>query len=193
MDAREQIRAKAMRAGRRGDAAAYERQLAEVADLLRRFVRVRLSRLNFGTAETEDIVQEVLIGLHTKRHTWDETRPFLPWLNAIAHYKLTDAARRYRIEARRHVDIRPEDWESAFEAPTVDPDRTLDVERLLQQLPTGQREVLHALAVEGVSVKTTAERFETSEGVIRMTFHRALERVAAAGRAVSPKIKGGGA
>ncbi|HEY2402466.1 MAG TPA: sigma factor, partial [Steroidobacteraceae bacterium] len=33
----------------------------------------------------EDVVQEILIGLHAKRHTWDETRPFLPWYTITRH------------------------------------------------------------------------------------------------------------
>ncbi|HYF56828.1 MAG TPA: sigma factor, partial [Salinarimonas sp.] len=83
-----------MRAARRGDAAAYERLLAVLAAAIRPTVRRRLARMGLGTSETEDVVQEVLLAIHAKRHTWDEARPILPWVGAVARYKVVDAVRR---------------------------------------------------------------------------------------------------
>lgn len=183
MEIREQRWAEAMRAGRRGDAAAYERLLGEIAQALRGMIRRRLVRAGFGGHETEDLVQEVLIGLHLKRHSWEEDRPFLPWLHAIARYKLTDACRRLRREALHRRDISDEQWSNLFEAPEDDTDRGLvDLERHMNSLPPGQRDVVNALAVEGASVKATAERLRTSEGAVRVTLHRALRRLASAAR-----------
>jgi RNA polymerase sigma-70 factor, ECF subfamily len=181
MDTRELLWAEAMRAGRRGDAAAYERLLGEIAQALRGVIRGRLVRAGAPAHETEDLVQEVLIGLHTKRHTWDEARPFLPWLHAITRYKLLDAGRSFRREARYRRDVTPAEWENLFEAPAGDPDRALvDVDRHVNSLPDRQREVVRALAIEGASVRATAEKLRTSEGAIRVTLHRALQRLAAA-------------
>ena len=42
----------------------------------------------------------------------------------------------------------------------------------------GQREVVRALAIEGATVRATAQRLGTSEGAIRVTLHRALQRLA---------------
>jgi DNA-directed RNA polymerase specialized sigma subunit len=71
MNSREHIWSEAMRAERQGDVAAYERLLKELADLLRKMIRHRLAQYGLGAGDTEDLVQEVLIGLHTKRHAWD--------------------------------------------------------------------------------------------------------------------------
>ena len=183
MEPRETLWADAMRAERRGDAAAYERLLREIADMLRRLVRHRLARYGLGADETEDLVQEVLIGLHTKRHTWDEDRPFLPWLHAIVHYKLVDAFRRLRREALHRIDLPFEDFAEILAAPEADLDRaTLDLDRHLADLPAGQRQVVRALAVDGASVQATARKFGASEGAIRVTFHRALQRLMARGK-----------
>ncbi len=172
--------ADAMRAERRGDAVAYRRLLEEIAAMLRRLVRSRLARLRLNADQTEDVVQEVLIGLHTKRHTWDEARPFLPWLHAITHYKLVDAVRQATREARHRVDLTFDEFAEMFEAPAEDLDRALlDVDRHLAELPQGQQVVVRALAIEGASVKSTADRLMTSEGAIRVTFHRALQRLVA--------------
>jgi RNA polymerase sigma-70 factor (ECF subfamily) len=188
MDTREESWAEAMRAERRGDAAAYQRLLADIAGVLRRLIRARLARLGLNASDAEDLVQEVLIGFHTKRHTWDEGRPFLPWLHAIVRYKLADAARQWRREARHRSDVPLDDWPDLFAAPAEDPDRALvDVDRHVAGLPAGQREVVQALAIDGASVRETARKLGTSEGAIRVVLHRALTRLAAAAGAGGAK------
>jgi RNA polymerase sigma-70 factor (ECF subfamily) len=188
MESRELLWAEAMRAERRGDAAAYERLLKDIADLLRRLIRCRLARLGLSAHETEDLAQEVLIGLHTKRHTWDEDRPFLPWLHAIARYKIADGARRLRRESRHCIHLSFDELAELVEAPAEDLDRSLlDIDRHLSDLPQGQQTVVRALAVEGSSVRSTAEKLQTSEEAVRLTFHRALRRLMAKGELVRTK------
>lgn len=181
METREESWARAMRAERRGDAEAYRRLLDEIAGVLRRIIRARLVRLGLNASNTEDLIQEVLIGLHTKRQTWDEGRPFLPWLHAILRYKMSDATRQWRREARYLSDQPLDDWAEIFAAPAEDPDRALvDVERHVEALPESQRDVVRALALDGATVRETAQRLGRSEGAIRVTLHRALARLAAA-------------
>src|SRR4030081_2713129 len=110
VEEREQRWAEAVRAERRGEALVYERMLKEVATALRRSLAPRLVRVGFGAHETEDLVQEILIGLHRKRHTWDPARPFLPWLHTIPRHKLIDLMRHRRGDTRRRVDLPLEDW-----------------------------------------------------------------------------------
>ena len=179
MDAREQSWAEAMRAERRGDRAAYERLLKEIAELLRRLVRSRLAQFGLRTDEAEDLVQEILIGLHTKRHTWDPDRPFMPWLFAVTRYKFVDAARRMRREAARRFELTIDELADVMAAPQEDPDRGLDLDRHLAALPQGQRNVVRSIAIDGDSVKDTARKLDTSEGAVRVTFHRALQRLRA--------------
>jgi DNA-directed RNA polymerase specialized sigma24 family protein len=93
VEEREQRWTEAMRAERRGDVVVYERMLKEVATALRRSLAPRLARVGLGAHEAEDLVQEILIGLHGKRHSWDPARPFMPWLHAITRYKLIDFTR----------------------------------------------------------------------------------------------------
>jgi RNA polymerase sigma-70 factor, ECF subfamily len=178
VEEREQRWAEAMRAERRGEAVAYERMLKEVATALRRSLASRLVRAGLGAHEAEDLVQEILIGLHGKRHTWDSTRPFLPWLHAITRYKLIDFTRHRRRETTRRVDLPLEDWLKIVEAPADDASRsTVEVDRHLGVLPVSQREIVRAIAVEGASVRDVSLRFATSEGAVRVTIHRAIRRL----------------
>lgn len=178
IDEREQRWSEAMRAERRGDAVAYERMLKEVAAALRRSLAPRLVRVGLAAHEAEDLVQEVLIGLHSKRHTWDRERAFLPWLHAITRYKLIDFMRQRGNEARRRVDLPLENWLEIAESPSDEPSRSkAEAERHLAVLPVGQRNIVRAIALEGGSVRDVALGFATSEGAIRVTIHRAIRRL----------------
>ena len=77
-----------MAAAQGGDASAYHRLLSEVAICLRRYHARRLP-----PAMIDDAIQDALIAVHRKRHTYDPSRPFGAWLTAIARYKWIDALR----------------------------------------------------------------------------------------------------
>lgn len=178
VEEREQRWAEAMRAERRGEAVAYERMLKEVATALRRSLAPRLVRAGLRAHETEDLVQEILIGLHGKRQTWDSARPLLPWLHAITRYKLIDFTRHRRRETRLRVDLPLEDWVEIVESPAYEADRsTWEVDRHLAVLPVSQRKIVRAIAVEGASVRNVARDLATSEGAVRVTLHRAIRRL----------------
>ena len=186
VEEREQRWAEAMRAERRGEAVAYERMLKEVATALRRSLAPRLIRAGLGAHEAEDLVQEILIGLHGKRHTWDSARPFLPWLHAITRYKLIDFTRHRRHETQRRVDLPLEDWLEIVESPPDQANRpTWEVDRQLVVLPVSQRKIVRAIAVEGASVRNVALRFATSEGAVRVVIHRAIRRLLGAAEPTS--------
>src|SRR5512144_3356664 len=83
-----------MRLAISGDDGAYQRLLRSVTPVLRAAARRGLSRAGQGVDQAEDIVQDILLAVHLKRHTWDTSAPFAPWLFAIARNKLIDALRR---------------------------------------------------------------------------------------------------
>ena len=178
MEEREQCWSQAMRAERRGQTVGYERMLKEVATALRRSLAARLVRVGLGAHEAEDLVQEILMGLHRKRHTWDPARPFLPWLHTITRYKLIDFMRHRRGDTRRRVDLALEDWIEIVESPADEADcSTWEVDRHLAVLPVSQRKIVRAIAVEGASVRSVAQGLATSEGAVRVTLHRAIGRL----------------
>jgi RNA polymerase sigma-70 factor (ECF subfamily) len=102
----------------------------------------------------------------------------MPWLFAVTRYKFVDAARKMRREASRRIDITMEDLAEIAAAPSGDQDRlALDLDRHLAALPQGQQSVVRSIAIDGASVRDTARKLETSEGAVRVTFHRALQRL----------------
>src|SRR6201747_3353951 len=93
-----------MRLAMAGDAAAYHRLLRAVTPVLRAGARRGLARAGQPIDQSEDIVQEILLAVHLKRHTWDVDAPFAPWLFAIARNKLIDTLRRRGRRGFVHID-----------------------------------------------------------------------------------------
>src|ERR1700712_3853321 len=83
-----------MRLANGGDSVAYHRLLQAITPVMRAASRRVLVRAGQPVDQSEDIVQDILLAVHLKRHTWDVKAPFAPWLFAIARNKLIDALRR---------------------------------------------------------------------------------------------------
>jgi len=164
-----------MRAARLGDEAAYRLLLDELARAFRTAVRTRLARRGRGNADIEDIVQESLLAIHLKRATWDDTRPFAPWAQAVMSHKLTDRLRRGGATRFEPID----DSLDTLILPEPDPDAAGDVERILARLDPAQRRLVTALSLEGRSAADVAAETGASEGAVRVALHRALKRLAA--------------
>ena len=165
-----------MRAAIDGDSAAYRRLLASLTPVLRTVTRRNCARIGLDRGEAEDIVQEVLLAIHLKRHTWDVDRPFGPWIMTIARNKLIDARRRRGNRLTLPID----DLADILTAEGSDEatDRG-DLDRLLGGLGERQRDLVRSLSVEGRSVQETAERLKMSEGAVRVALHRAIKALAA--------------
>lgn len=181
MDSREARWSQAMLAERRGDAAAYQDFLEDFAAAMRRLIAMNLRRFGLTSADAEDVLQEVLIAVHARRGQWDQGRPLVPWLNAIARYKTIDAARRLRRESRGRVDLSDDERASVCLSDEWARDHhPADVDRLVSILPPGQQALVRAVAIEGLSHRDAAHRFETTEGAVRVAFHRSMKRLVAA-------------
>jgi DNA-directed RNA polymerase specialized sigma24 family protein len=77
-----------------GDEGAYRRLLEDIGRSVRAMARGAFARAGVGDADVEDAVQETLLAIHLKRHTWDPEQPLAPWVYAIARHKVVDALRR---------------------------------------------------------------------------------------------------
>lgn len=164
-----------MRAARAGDGTAYDRCLREMAQALRPLVRRGMYRVGANPAETEDVVQDILIAVHLKRHTWDDTRPIGPWIAGIARYKIIDTLRKRGARIELPIEDFAEIIPAQAEQDTVS-DR--DVTRSLDVLPEGQRNVVRLIAIDGVSIADTARTLNMSEGAVRVALHRGLGALA---------------
>ena len=165
-----------MRQALAGDGAAYHSLLKAVTPVLRAAARRGLARAGQPVDQSEDIVQDILLAVHLKRHTWDVEAPFAPWLFAIARNKLIDALRR----RGRRIFVNIDDFaETIPDKPAAETASASEVAAHLQSLPSRQREVLQAIAVDSASIKDTAAKFAMSEGAVRVALHRGLTALTA--------------
>jgi RNA polymerase sigma-70 factor (ECF subfamily) len=164
-----------MRSAKTGNGAAYDRCLREIAQALRPLVRRGMYRAGANPAETEDVVQDILIAVHLKRHTWDDTRPIGPWIAGIARYKIIDSLRRRGSRIELPIEDFAEIIPAETETETVS---ERDVTRSLETLPEGQRHVVRSIAIDGTSIADTAQKLNMSEGAVRVALHRGLGALA---------------
>ena len=160
-----------MAAAQRGDAEVYAKLLEELLPFVRGIVRSRLR----DDAAVEDVAQEVLIRIHTARHTYRAERPLLPWVNTITRNAVIDQARRRSRALARSSDVEPESV--PVEAPPLPENDRLSprLERALRDLPPAQREAVWLLKVEELTVKEAAQRVGTSPGALKLRAHRGYQ------------------
>jgi RNA polymerase sigma-70 factor, ECF subfamily len=168
-----------MQAAVSGDAKSYEVLLGSFIGALRAVTRRGFARFGAEPNEIEDVVQETLLAIHLKRHTWKIGAPASPWIMAIARHKLIDALR--RRGRRVHVPI--ETVMDALEVETSETqiDRQLDRQdavRLLEQLKPRQAEIVRSISIDGYSIRDVARRLDMSEVAVRVALHRALKTMA---------------
>ena len=157
-----------------GDAAAYRRLLAELGDDLRRYFRRRLD--GALAASLDDLVQDTLLAMHTRRHTYDSAQPLGAWVHGIARYKLIDLYRRSKV--RRTVPL--EDDAAVFARDeSGDVTAKMDVDTLLGGIPARSAALIRHVKLEGASVAEAAARSGMSESAVKVAIHRGLKALAA--------------
>jgi RNA polymerase sigma-70 factor (ECF subfamily) len=163
-----------MAAAQAGDARAYDALLRECLPLLRTICRHRLRR----HADVEDAVQDALLTLHRVRHTYDPSRPFRPWLVAIADRRALDRGRGIGRAALREAGI-----EDAAEiaCPAPGAEAALDsgraaaaLRQAMGELPAAQRTALALTKIEELSLAEASGRSGMTVGALKVATHRAL-------------------
>ena len=167
--------AELMLAGLSGDEAAYKRLLSELSARLRPLARRHLSSAGLDAQDIEDVVQETLIAVHLKRHTWRRDAPLLPWLNGIVRYKIVDAIRRRGGRQFVPIDALSDTLAARDETPGL---ARQDIVKMAESLPERQKAIVMAIFVEGENSAEAAARLGMSEGAARVMLHRALARLA---------------
>ena len=160
-----------LRAAIAGDERAYADFLHRIAALVRGFVRRKIVQ---GGVDPEDVVQETLLAIHVKRHTWRPDAPVLPWVYAIARFKLIDAFRR----RGRRIEVEIDEIAETFAEPETETVSERDINRALEGLPPTQRSVVSSISVDGHSIGETAAKLGVSETAVRVSLHRGLAAIA---------------
>jgi RNA polymerase sigma-70 factor (ECF subfamily) len=154
-----------------GDAAAYRELLRELAGRLRVYYARRLGP---AVPDAEDLVQETLIAVHSRRASYDRSQPFTAWVYAMARYKLIDHLRKARIRTAIPIDACEELFAADEQAQAS---AAADVDRLLSDLPAAQRDAIRLTHLEGLSIDEAAARTGRSASATKVGIHRGLKNI----------------
>jgi len=154
-----------------GDGKAYAELLRETARQLRPYLSKRLNQ----QADVEDVLQEILISIHKARHTYDGTRPYGPWMYAIANFRLKDRLRKhYADPLSRAAEIEVAENISANDV--TESEFTYEsISGEIAKLPTKQATILQLIHAQGYTAKQVAERMGMNESAVKVSAHRAYK------------------
>jgi RNA polymerase sigma-70 factor (ECF subfamily) len=158
-----------MLAGLAGEAAPYRATLQELSGLLRAYYA---RRMGFGAADGEDLVQETLMAIHSRRATYDPAQPFTAWAYAIARYKLIDHLRRRKVRPQSALE---EADELSTDGGVEDYFARMDLERVLGSLPPKVANLIRDVRITGLSTREAAAKYGLSESAVKVTVHRGLK------------------
>ena len=154
-----------------GDGDAYLRLLQEITP----YLRSRTARYHRDPRDIEDTVQDILLTVHSVRHTYDPTLPFGPWLVGIANRRAFDRLRRQR-RRRAHELPLTSDHEAVAGTDNIEsgPDRHR-LESAIDDLPPVQQQAIRMLKLKEMSLKQAATESGMSIASLKVATHRALK------------------
>lgn len=158
-----------------GDSACYRRLLLEVSPYLRSLAR----RRGFDQTECEDAVQDVLLTVHAIRQTYDPTRPFGPWLVAIANRRLIDRLRQRGRRFSREIELTVEHETFADQKANIETDieRRQVLEDAIKQLSPGEQQAIQMLKIKELSLNEASAASGMTVGALKVATHRALKKL----------------
>jgi len=163
-----------------GDEEARERLLAEIQPLVQRYCRGRLGRSEGVIGSADDVAQDVCLAVISALPNYEiKGLSFRAFVYGIAAHTVTDAFRAIGRNRSDPVADLP-DTPILSEGPEQ---RLLAAElaerlgHLLHKLTPRQREVLVLRIAVGLSAEETAQVVGSTPGAVRVTQHRALNRL----------------
>lgn len=174
MENEEQLR-KLMLSSLEGDAASYRQLLLALSKQLRPYFAVNLARHGRSKVEAEDLVQEALLAIHSRKHTYDASQPLSPWVYGIARYKFVDYLRR----RKNAPELSIEEIDEVGASGHASIEDGLDVQSLLSGLPAPMRTAVQLIKLDGASTSEAAKRAGSSEAAVRVNAHRGMKAMMA--------------
>jgi RNA polymerase sigma-70 factor (ECF subfamily) len=176
----------------RSSGTAHDDAVERLHDLLLRAARFEVARRrptlpHLRGNELDDIALEAaddaLMSVLARLDNFRGLSRFTTWVYKFGLYEAAAKLRR-RAWQGREIPLEPESW-GMFETASHGPHETLEQSELLEAVKDGietaltphQRQVLVALAVNGVPIDVLAERLGTTRGALYKTLHDARRKL----------------
>lgn len=162
-----------MRKSQGGDKVVYNSLLKEISPIIAGFIYNKIG----ARSDNDDILQEVLIGIHRSGHTYNSDRSFANWMFAIANFKVKDFLRSYyRKKSLIEVDFDKVEDFIASDVTNGGSSGELLCE-LIDNLPEKQRKILHLMKIEGYGAKEVAKIMDMSVSAVKVAAHRSYKKL----------------
>lgn len=135
---------------------------------LERYARV----LTRDETQAEDLVHDALVRAYERRSTFRSGGNLRAWLFSILHNTFIDHRRRWAAERRREADV-SRVTETIVPAVQESSIRLDQIRRAFDTLADDQREVLHLIAIEGLSYQNAADILNIPVGTVMSRLGRA--------------------
>lgn len=172
MDGRKENWDKLAQQAQSGDKEAYHTLLSALLPYVRAIITPGLAHSDW----VDDLLQDVLMGVHKSLARYMPGQPFRPWVNAIIRYRKAEFLGCHYNE-REHLQAPPEEGEPPAEDALSFIQTVEDLERAAVHLPEQYREVFALLRIEGYSVKEVAEKLGMSESAVKVSAHRCAKKL----------------
>lgn len=171
--ARDVERAVLMARAQEGDQDAYRRLLLDITPYIRAIISRRLP----NASDVEDAIQDVLLTVHSVRHTYDPGRPFAPWIATIANRRAIDSVRRIMRTQGRQTSLEPIHETFASSETNIEESVSNDdvLSKAIADLPQKQKEAVTLLKLREMSLKEASAASGMSVASLKISMHRALK------------------
>ena len=152
---------------------------SDVLPLKNELFRMAL-RITQNAAEAEDVVQETMMKVWSRREQWEQLESMEAFCLTICRNVSLDKVRRMDNQAQSlDAAIDPADHSHASnpEEQAVQRDRVQLVRQLISQLPEKQRSCMQLRDIEGKSYKDIAEVLNISEQQVKINIFRARQTI----------------
>jgi RNA polymerase sigma-70 factor (ECF subfamily) len=137
-------------------------------------------RITMNTAEAEDVVQETMMKVWSRREQWDQIESMEAFCLTICRNLALDKLRRMDNQTMPlDTSIDPKDQRAGAnpEEQAVQSDRIQLVRQLISQLPEKQRSCMQLRDLEGKSYKDIATILSITEDQVKINIFRARQTI----------------
>jgi RNA polymerase sigma-70 factor, ECF subfamily len=163
----------------RGDRTALDLLLARIRPMIVHYCRARIGSATLGSQAAEDVAQDTLLAVCGALPRWRPEKRFMAFVYGIASNKVVDAYRAAGRDRSSPTDVVPDepDGQHGPEQAALHGGLVAELRELLEQLPEHHREILVLRVALGMSAVETAAAVGSTSGAVRVTQHRALNKL----------------
>jgi len=155
-----------------GDIRALNELYARYGPMLLGFLNARVGNREVA----EEVLQDVMLAVWEKAHTFEARSKVKTWLLVIARNRAINATRRKQLPVIHLEDVFSLKSDDTGPMEALERHERQDrVRAAIQRLPEGQREVLVLVFYHQLTGAEVAEVLDISEGTVKSRLHRAKE------------------